>query len=337
MALLPYDEENFGVLTDDDLYLDCVFVKPARMADKDLKVLRVWVPKYPLTKDSVLTCARQEVRSYGPDGKIAHLVFDLRGTGDSDGISDDYNYQLDLRAIAAWAQERFGDINFGFLGYPTSEHGRVHMWPLSRQTVMESYYYPGATAALTPPCVLYLSTYGNFSRHDDAHCEAIAAAGFDVYGLDPLRYLLHASVEKRLTPEDLWQDIRMLIQMLPNDPYLVAQPLASGLALLIAAGVEKVQGVVAIGRAQAGLAPSHIFDLSNGNHFNLRTHLGHIAPRPVILVKQENHPMGGSQNEMNNLLDWTAEPHKQITTTSIDADFIRAQLTYLQAQSAEAL
>ena len=77
MSSLTYIEETFGILTDDELYLDCILVKQANVSDADLRVLRVWVPKYPLTKTSVLTCARQEVQSYGPDGTIAHLVFDL--------------------------------------------------------------------------------------------------------------------------------------------------------------------------------------------------------------------------------------------------------------------
>ena len=127
MSTPPYVEENFGILTDDNLYLDAILVKPAHLTDDKLRVLRVWVPKYPLTKTSVITCARQEVKSYGPDGRIAHLVFDLRGTGDSDGVLGQHNFKLDLGAIAAWAEERFGKINFGFLGTPSIRDGRVNV------------------------------------------------------------------------------------------------------------------------------------------------------------------------------------------------------------------
>ncbi|MFQ5434305.1 MAG: hypothetical protein ACE5FD_05460, partial [Anaerolineae bacterium] len=122
-----YAEESFGILTDDELYLDCILIRPVKLKDEELKVLRVWVPKYPLSKSSVITCARQEVKSYGPDSKIAHLVFDLRSTGDSDGMMGDDNFDLDLTAVADWADERFGKINFGFLGFPTIDGGKVNV------------------------------------------------------------------------------------------------------------------------------------------------------------------------------------------------------------------
>ena len=76
MSAHAYVEEQFGILTDDDLYLDCVLVRPAEMEDENLRVLRVWVPKYPLTKSSLITCARQEVQAFGRQNKLAHLVFD---------------------------------------------------------------------------------------------------------------------------------------------------------------------------------------------------------------------------------------------------------------------
>jgi len=35
----PYIEENFGILTDDDLYLDAILIKPANLTDETLRVL----------------------------------------------------------------------------------------------------------------------------------------------------------------------------------------------------------------------------------------------------------------------------------------------------------
>ncbi len=307
---LPYVEEGFGILTDDDLYLDAILVKPTNATDNDIKVLRVWVPKFPLTKSSVLTCARQEVKSYGPDGKIANLVFDLRGTGDSDGMPGDINFTLDLSAVKEWAEERFGPkINFGFFGFPQSKVGRVYVWPLRSGTVMETYYYPPAGSSLAPQTILYLSSYGNFGRKDDYFCTALAEAGYSVYGMDPFRYLLHASINNPLLPEDLEEDITMLTQMLPNDPIVIGQPMGAGLGLLWAIRNSAIQGVIAIGRTMAGFAPSHVFQNQNPHTYFLPRYVENIAPRPAALVQLKGS-MGGSTQRMQALYENLNEPRR---------------------------
>jgi len=326
---LSFIEESFGVLTDDELYIDCVLVKPADMKDEDLRVLRVWVPKYPLTKSSVITCARQDVKSYGPKGKIAHLVFDLRATGDSDGIMGDQNFHLDLHAIREWAKERFGRINFGFLGTPTSAAGQVNLWPLGIGSVMESYYYPPLGADMAPPTVLYLSTYSNFSKSDDMLCTQLADAGYHVYGIDPLRYLLHASTNYRLKPEHLWDDLNILIQMLPTKPIILGQPLASGLGLMWASGVKNIKGVIAIGKAQAGFSPKHIFQNSNPYTYLLSRYVRDIGPRPMALLMHKSNALGGDEDEMNGLLQSSKPPHRLERARTVTLDVLLELLRWV--------
>ena len=328
-STLPYAEEPFGILTDDNLYLDCVLVKPTGISDEDLRAIRVWVPKYPLTKSSVITCARQEVRSHGAKRKVAHLVFDLRGTGDSEGGMGDQDFKQDMHAIAEWAKERFGRINFGFLGTPDSGNGRVHLWPLRPGSVMESYHYP-ATGSLTPPTVLYLSTYGSFSRTDATICTKLAAAGYEIYGLDPLRYLLHASADHRLSPDDLAADLQLLIQMLPDKPIIIGQPLAAGLAMLWASRVNKVTGVIAIGRAQAGLSPSHIFHNNNPYTYLLHRHVPDISPRPLALVQLKGNALGGDEDEMATLMQSSNMPHRLEQVSSLSLDLLLELLTWVE-------
>ncbi|MBK8984902.1 MAG: hypothetical protein IPM39_02295 [Chloroflexi bacterium] len=328
----PYVEENFGILTDDDLYLDAILVKPVNLTDEKLRVLRVWVPKFPLTKSSVITCARQEVKSYGPDGRIAHLVFDLRGTGESDGVLGRHNFKLDLSAIAAWSEERFGKINFGFLGTPTIREGRVNVWPLRSGAVMETYYYPAVgTQDLVPPTVVYLSTYGHFGQSDEKMCRQLAQDGYAVYGLDPLRYLLHASVPERLTPQMLWEDLRLFIQMLPGQPIVIGQPMSAGLALLWSAGTDKVQAVIAIGRAQAGLQPPHIFANENPYTFMLSRHIGRLSARPLVIVRQNGHPLGGEDEELTTLFQSSQEPHRLETVNEVTDSFLLRMLSWTQS------
>ncbi|MCP4426938.1 MAG: hypothetical protein GY803_20810 [Chloroflexi bacterium] len=325
-----YTEESFGILTDDDLYLDCILVKPTDAKDEDLRVLRVWVPKYPLTKSSVITCARQEASSYGASGKIAHLVFDLRGTGNSDSIQGNYDFATDLHAIEEWAKERFGKINFGFLGFPQSDYGRINMWPLGVGSIMESYYYPANNESLTPPTIIYMGSYGNFSLRDDALCVALADSGYAVYGLDPLRYLLHASVARQLTPNDLFSDMRELIQMLPSDPIIIGRPLAAGLAILWAANVNAIRGVIAIGRVQAGFNPGHIFHNRNPYTFALHRQISHITPRPVALALHVKHPLGGDRDELKMLFQNSREPRRLEQTKKLSSEFLLDLVNWIE-------
>ncbi len=329
----PYVEENFGILTDDNLYLDAILVKPTLLTDDKLRVLRVWVPKYPLTKSSVITCARQEVKSYGSHGYIAHLVFDLRGTGDSDGDPTSLNFKLDLNAVAAWAEERFGKINFGFLGTPQMRDGRVNVWPLRSGAVMETYYYPATGAKmLIPPSIVYFSTYGHFGRSDEKICQTLASEGYDVYGLDPLRYLLHASVRERLTPDLLWEDLSVFLQMLPQKPVVIGQPMSAGLAVLWGAGSEQVRAVVAIGRAQAGLQLNHIF-ATDTSDFTLGQYVGRMGERPFVLVRQAGHPLGGEDSEMAALFAQSQEPHRYEIINEVNAAFLSQVMGWIQARS----
>lgn len=323
-------EEAFGILTDDELYLDCLLVKPANTPDEKLRVLRVWVPKYPLTKSSVITCARQEVKSYGPDGRIAHLVFDLRGTGESDGLPGSLDFDFDLHAVEEWAKERFGKINFGFLGFPMSDFGRVNMWPLGIGSVLESYYYPAAGDNLTPPCIVYLGGYGNFSQRDDSLCTNLADAGYEVYGLDPLRYLLHASAHDLLTPQELNQDARELVQMLPSKPIVIGRPLAAGLALMWSANVELIRGVIAIGKAQSGFKLTHIFDTSNPYAYMLSRQVSKISSRPMVLVQHKGHKLGGERVELEELFQSAQEPRKLEKTESLSSDFLLGLVSWLE-------
>ena len=330
---IPYIEESFGILTDDDLYLDCILVKPAQMTDEELRVLRVWVPKYPLTKSSVITCARQDVQSYGPKGKIAHLVFDLRATGESEGTMGDHSFQLDLHAVREWAKERFGRINFGFLGTPTSEAGQVNLWPLGIRSVMESYYYPPSGINMAPPSILYLATYSNFSRADDTLCTQLAQSGYHVYGIDPLRYLLHASSNFRLKPENLWEDLNTLIQMLPTKPIIIGHPLASGLAMLWTSGVKNIRGVIAIGKAQAGFSPNHIFQNSNPYTFLLDRYVRNIAPRPLALLMHKSSALGGDEDEMNRLFQTSNPPHRLERANEVTLDVLLELLKWVEEES----
>ena len=159
----------------------------------------------------------------------------------------------------------------------------------------------------------------------------MSQAGYSVYGLDPLRYLLQASINEPLSPEMLIEDFNILMHMLPNEPYVIGNPLASGLAIFWAANVSKIKGVLAIGRAQAGLQPKHIFNNANPYTFMISRKVSDIAPRPLSIVRLEKHPMGGKDETLSALYKSSKEPHRYETAVSITPELLIEQVKWLQA------
>lgn len=328
-----YVEESFGILTDDDLLLDSILFRPAQVDDDSLKALRVWVPRYPLTKASVVTCARQEVDALGSDAQVAHLVFDLRGTGESEGPADDRDFDADLRAIKLWARERFGDISIGFLGRAQGAE-QVDVRPIRPGVVMELYHFHPSGETQQPP-VLYLSTYGNFSASDERTCQTLAHAGYDVLALDPLRYLLHAAAQGRITVRELWDDLETLCRQLAEAPLLLGQPVSAGLALLWASGVEDTRGILSLGQAQRAFRPRHIFANDNPHTFFLGRYVHKIAPRPVVLVRQTDHPLGGDRDELSALYQTSGRPRRLKEVERATDELLLQYLDWLKDPTAD--
>lgn len=324
-----YVDEDFGILTDDQLYLDCLLVKPPSIPDAEIRGIRAWVPRYPLAKSSVITCARQEVRAAGRDSKVAHLVFDLRGTGYSDGDPQDLNFDKDLQAVRLWAIERFGKVGLSFLGQPRG-NGKTQLIPIRPGVAIEAYRYDPPEPTDKPP-VIYLATYGQFTQVDDMRCVALSQAGYTVYGVDPLRYLLHASVVKRLEALDLWQDFDVLCNSLQGKPLLIGMPVSAGLTLLWASGTEQIGGIIAIGRTQLAFRPSHIFKNDNPHVYFLGRYVHKIAPRPVAYVIQEGHKLGGDVNEISALYQTSGGAHRDLQRVKeISPQFLLDRLDWLQ-------
>ncbi len=327
--LTELHEEHFGILTDDQLYLDCMLIRAEGTADRDLRVIHVWVPKFPLTKSSTIVCARQEMAARGQVYREAHLVFDLRGSGESDGSADDTDYEVDLRSIKAWAEERFGAaVKLSFHGTPTSRFGRINLLPLRSGVVMESYYFPPHNAVADRP-VLYLSAFGNFDHTDDIRCAALARSGFEVFGLDPLRYLLHASSHGPLTPDDLARDFETVADIVGRSPRLIGLPLGAGLALLWASLHPTAAGVIAIGQAQNAFQAAHLFSVEQKAHFDLAARIDAIAPRPLVLVWPENHPLAGTPKEQVTLFQRAGEPKRIEKAAEISPQFLENLLGWI--------
>lgn len=327
MSNRTYSKETFGVLTDDDLLLDCILFKPNQVRDADLRALRVWVPRFPLTKASVVTCARQEVRALGSEGRVAHMTFDLRGTGNSEGQPKDFNFERDLEAIRLWAEERFGQISVGFLGRPQGEE-QVDVRPIRPGVVMETYHYRAESKDGSP--LLYLATYGRFSRSDERTCLALASAGYDVFALDPLRYLLHASAKERLDPVTLRRDLDAFCKQLPQAPLLIGQPVAAGLALLWASGVENTAGAIAVGQAQVAFKPRHIFANDNPRTFFIPQHLRGASHKALALVLVTDHPLGGEREELAAIYETYSGPRRMETTKEVTPSFLLEMLDWAE-------
>jgi hypothetical protein len=274
-------EEHFGILTDDELALEATLIRPAGLADEEVHAVQAWVPKYPLTRSSVLTTARAEVAAIGASSKMVNLTFDLRGSGESDGIPSDEGFQIDLHSAREWAKERFGpDVIFRTLGFPDlGEADRLVALPLRPGVLAELYRYDPDD--VSQGRVLYLSQYTDFSRDDDALCRKLAEADYTVHGGDMMRYLLPAAP---LTLEALWEDGGMLGMQIGRPFYLIARAFAAGPALAMAAGVRSVGGVIVTGPAQAGLEPPHLFAQDDLARLQLADLVRQISPRPVVFL-----------------------------------------------------
>lgn len=278
---IEIEEEYFGILTDDGLVLDATLFRPAGLDDGRVGSVRVWVPKYPLTRSSVITAARRAPNVWEDNQGVVSLVFDLRGTGESDGMPGMAGLDIDLASIQEWAKERFGTaVNVEFLGFPEmgSAAGLLTM-PIRPGVLAEFYRYdsPGKRKGI----VLYFSHYYNFNKLDDTLCSEVAAGGFTVYGGDLMRYLLLAAP---LAPDVLAQDASMMIERLGKPTFIVARALAAGPALMIASQVPGVAGVIVTGPAQDGLTYDYLFDLFNPANFMISRTIKKLAPRPAVFL-----------------------------------------------------
>jgi hypothetical protein len=328
-----YEEEEFGVLSSDDIYLDCILVKPKDLADKQIEALYVWVPRYPLTKTTLINCARQDIQAGWRHGKAAHLVFDLRGTGDSDGQLGDKNFNRDLEGIKIWAIERFGEIDLVFQGQPDG-HGSAAIFPIRPGVIAEYYHYRVQAAregrSAHPP-LFYISTPGSFSLVDDELCLRLARAGYEVFAMDPLRYLLHASSKNRLKPAEQWSDMNTFCGIMPQPPILIGQPLGAGLALLWASGMEKVRGVISLGKAQEVFDPWHIFDNNNPHSYFINRYLYQLAPSPAVFVLIEGSDMGGDAREIAAFFATTSHPRLAEKTKEVSPRFLLKMLAWIES------
>ncbi|MFZ0546825.1 MAG: hypothetical protein WAM60_15370 [Candidatus Promineifilaceae bacterium] len=329
-----YEEEAFGVLSSDDIYLDCILVKPKGLEDDQLEVLYVWVPRYPLTKTTLINCARQDIQAEWRQGKAAHLVFDLRGTGDSDGSIGDRNFNRDIQGIQIWADERFGEITIALLGQPDG-HGNAAILPIRSGVILEYYHYAVETEdneenPPSHPPLLYISTPGNFGLVDDELCHRLALAGFEVYGMDPLRYLLHASHINRLKAADQWADLLVFCEIMPEPPIIIGQPLGAGLALLWACGLNGIQGVISIGKAQDVFDPWHIFENDNPHNYFINRHLYRLESRPVVYVMIEGNDLGGEAREIAALYATTGHPRLAEKTKEVSPRFLLKMLAWIE-------
>jgi len=319
-------EEHFGILTDDQLALEATLIRPAGLADEEVRAVQAWVPKYPLTRSSVLTAARAEVAAIGASSKLVNLAFDLRGSGESDGIPSDEGFEIDIHSAQEWARERFGpDVAFRALGFPDlGQADRLVALPLRPGVLAEFYRYD--TDDVSQGRVLYLSQYMDFSRADDALCRAMADADYTVYGGDMMRYLLPAAP---LTLESLWEDGQMLGMQIGRPYYLIARAFAAGPALAMAAGVRAVSGVIVTGPAQEGLEPPHLFSRDDVARLNLVDLVQQISPRPTVFLWNRGEAGRVPPDGLKSVHEQAGKPSLWGPVPQLDASILLNALKWL--------
>ncbi len=326
-------EEFFGILTDDGLALEATLVRPAGMPDRNVQVVQVWLPKYPLTRGSVLTLARRDTIATGERSRMVNLTFDLRGTGESDGIPSPEGFEIDLRSAHEWAKERFGhDVVFRPLGFADlGGANRLVTIPLRPGVLLELYCYNSVGASKGN--VLYFSQYTSFNRGDDALCREVADAGYTVYGGDLVRYLLLAGPA---TPEDLWADGRALALQMDQPLYLVARAFAAGPAMVMAAGVPAITGIIVTGVAQEGLQPAHLFAQDNPAHFMLSRHIKKVGPRPIIFLWNRAEAGQFLSVSLKGIFELAEQPRLWGVVVHVDSSILLNALNWLKDNGASA-
>jgi hypothetical protein len=91
-----------------------------------------------------------------------------------------------------------------------------------------------------------------------------------------------------------------------------------------------VVGVIAVGRAQAGLSPSHIFHNNNPYTYLLHRHIPDISPRPLALVLLKGNALGGDEDEMATLMQSSQMPNRLEQISSLSLDLLLELLTWVQ-------
>jgi hypothetical protein len=112
---------------------------------------------------------------------------------------------------------------------------------------------------------------------------------------------------------------------------VIGMPMAAGLALFGAAGVQEIKGVIAIGQAQIGLNASHIFEKSSSYNFFLSRHVYSIAPRPVVFVNFERHPLGHAGDEQDVLFELCGEPKQTAASREMSPAFLLSQIAWIDS------
>jgi len=319
-------EESFGILTDDELALEATLVRPAGLTHQEIRLVQLWVPKYPLTRTSLLPAARREAAIAGTGSRSVNLVFDLRGSGESDGVPSDEGFEIDIGSAREWAKERFGSqVEIRQLGFPDlGEADRLAVLPLRSGVMAELYCYDPDKEGETR--VLYFSGYTGFGRDDDALCRAIAQGGYTVYGGNLMRYLLMAAP---LTLETLWDDGTELAAQIGRPLYLIARAFAAGPGLAMAIGVQSIDGVIATGPAQEGLAALNLFSQENPARLMLTRQIRKLAPRPSVFLWNREEAGNLLPGGLRRIYDLGEKPHLWGVVSQITAPILLNALDWL--------
>jgi len=292
----------------------------------------VWVPKYPLTRSSVLPAARRSAMAVDENPWTVQVVFDLRGSGESDGTPSKEGFEIDLHSVSEWAHERFGlRAKVQFFGFPDMGGAdRLITMPLRPGVMIELYRY-NPRVKPSKGSVLYFSQYFDFTRDDDVICRSLADKGFIVYGCDLMRYLLLAGP---LTMTEFMDDTRVLASQLESPLFLVARAFAAGPALAMAAGVASVRGVLVTGPAQQGLSSAQHFVQDNPAHLLLSLLIREMASRPAIFLWNVTESGKLDPNSLKIIHDAKADPKLWAVVKQVDGPVLLNALGWLINKSA---
>ena len=167
-----------------------------------------------------------------------------------------------------------------------------------RGVAQDVYFYP---AAGTGPhaAILFAPGDGGWRGFALTIAQTLAAAGYDVYGLDTRRYLQSFTGDAALTTVDIASDFGQIANRVSQNRQerviLMGWSEGAGLGLVAAAAPanhDRLRGLVAIGTPQASLLAWHWKDvlaelrntMPNEPTFNSSDFIANISPLPLFMI-----------------------------------------------------
>ena len=224
-----------------------------------------------------------------------------------------------------------------------------------REQEQEIYFYP-AVGVRQRGTVLFTPGDGGWRGFAVTIAEALAASGYDVYGLDTHRYLASFTGPRVLKPSEIAADFRQIAAWIRqgNSPKVVLVGWSEGAGLSLAAAADPqnaniFEGVIAVGTTEQNILAWHWSDtmaqlrkkLPNEPTFASADYAARVAPLPLFMIAsskdeyvspEATHKLFLAANDPKRLIVVEARDHKYSGATGEFFRTLREALQWVRQQ-----